>query len=60
MFAPKLRLDPELTKRAQEKAQELGYSSLEEYLTHLLERELGDAAADDKAVVDRLKGLGYL
>ena len=63
MFAPKLRLDPELMKRAQEKAKVLGYSSLEEYVTHLLEREMGEAATDpaeDKAVLNRLKGLGYL
>ena len=60
MFAPKIRLDAELHARAQEKAQQLGYSSLEEYVTHLLERELEEKSPDDQAVVERLKGLGYL
>ena len=61
MFAPKLKLDPELHRRAQEKARELGYATLEEYVTHLLERELSALTPEqDAAVVERLKGLGYL
>ena len=61
MFAPKISLDPELHKRAKEKAQQLGYSSLEEYVAHLLERELGELTPqEDQAVEERLKGLGYL
>lgn len=61
MFGPKLRLDPELHRRAQRHAETLGYSSLEEYVTHLLEREMRPLDAEDQAQLEeRLKGLGYL
>ena len=60
MFSPKIKLAPELHRRAEEQASKLGYSSLTEYVTHLLERELGQATEDEQAVADRLKGLGYL
>lgn len=60
MFGPKLRLDPELHRRAAEHAKQLGYSSLEEFVTHLLEKELTPLPESDQAVADRLKGLGYL
>ena len=43
------------------------YSSVEEFITHVLERELrsmesaGDEnAADEEAIANRLKGLGYI
>lgn len=61
MFDPKLRLDPELHRRAEKHALTLGYSSLEEFVAHLLERELQPLSAEDQAKLDeRLKGLGYL
>jgi hypothetical protein len=61
MFSPKLRLDPELHRRAEKHALALGYSSLEEFVTHLLEREMQPLAPEDKEKLEeRLKGLGYL
>lgn len=61
MFAPRLKLDADLLRRAQERARELGYASVEEYLTHLIEKDLTQLTPEqDAAVVDRLKGLGYL
>lgn len=61
MFSPKLRLDPDLHRRAEKHAQALGYSSLEEFVTHLLEREMKPLSAEDQEKLDeRLKGLGYL
>ena len=60
MFGPKIRLDPDLHRRAQEHATSLGYSSLAEYVAHLLEKELGQLEEEDQAVAERLKGLGYL
>lgn len=61
MFAPKIRIDPALLERAQKRAKELGYASLDEYLTHLLEQDLNQlSAAEDAAVQERLRGLGYL
>lgn len=61
MFAPKIRLDPALLERAQKRAKELGYASLEEYLTHLVEQDLNRLSPEeDAAVEERLRGLGYL
>ncbi len=61
MFGPKLKLDSELHRRAEKHALALGYSSLEEFVTHLLEREMAPLSEEDKAQLEaRLKGLGYL
>ncbi|MBN9418040.1 MAG: hypothetical protein J0I12_21505 [Candidatus Eremiobacteraeota bacterium] len=61
MFSPKLRIDPTLLERAQKRAEELGYSSLDEYVTHLLERDLEKLSpVEDAALQERLRGLGYL
>ena len=61
MFGPKIRIDPSLLARAQKRAEELGYGSLEEYITHLLEQDLQKLSpAEDAAVQERLRGLGYL
>ena len=61
IFGPKVKLDPELYRRAQERARQLGYATVEEYVTHLLETDLARLTPEeDAAVVDRLKGLGYL
>jgi metal-responsive CopG/Arc/MetJ family transcriptional regulator len=59
-----IKLDSELWQRVTEHSQKAGYSSPEEFVVHVLERELerpGDAQEeDDKEVERRLKGLGYL
>ncbi len=61
MFAPKIRLEPALLERARERAQKLGYPSLEAYLTHLIEKDLESISGEEEAALEqRLKGLGYL
>lgn len=61
MFSPKIRIEPELLERARKRAQELGYASVDEYLTHLIEQDLQKLTpAEDQAVQERLRGLGYL
>lgn len=61
MFAPKVHLDSNLYERAQKRARELGYSSLQEYVQHLIERDLESLSEEEQAALDeRLKGLGYL
>jgi hypothetical protein len=61
MFGPKIKLDSELYKRASERAQELGYSDVREYVEHLLERDLAPLNEEEEGLLeDRLKGLGYL
>lgn len=61
MFAPKIRIEPILLERARKRAEELGYPSVEEYIAHLLEQDLQKLTpAEDAAVQERLRGLGYL
>ena len=64
MFGTKLKLNEDLLKRCQKHAEEAGYSSVEEFVTHVLERELRRHQAPpdegEENVADRLKGLGYI
>ena len=65
MFGSKIKIDPELLERCRRQAEREGYSSVEEYVTHTLEKALRQseekpAADDDELIKERLKGLGYL
>jgi hypothetical protein len=62
MGMKKVKLDADLLARAQKVAETAGYSSVEEFLTHLLEKELRQVedAADEEELKERLRGLGYL
>jgi hypothetical protein len=62
MWGAKITLDRDLMNRVKQHATDSGYSSVEEFVTHILERELA-AAEDvepDEALKQRLQGLGYL
>lgn len=60
----KVKLDKDLLERSKKYAEEAGYSSVEEFITHAVEKELrssgGGASQDDEQVTKRLKGLGYI
>ena len=60
----KIKMDGDLYKRAKAAAEAAGYSGVDEFVTHLVERELARTeaaeAADDQTVKDRLRGLGYV
>ncbi len=62
MFGPRLKLDKALYERAREVAKVAGYSSVDEFIAAVIERELAkfEGADDDKAVEERLRGLGYI
>jgi len=63
MLGAKIRIDKSLLRKAKRFAQIAGYSSTEEFITHLIERELArlDKGGDsDEEVKKRLRGLGYL
>ena len=64
MFGSKIKLYEDLLKRCKEHAEAAGYSSVEEFIQHTLEGALKKAsptsADDEKKVLDRLKGLGYI
>jgi hypothetical protein len=61
----KIKIDGGLLDRATRAAQAAGYSSVEEFVAHLIEKELAlsegnEANEAEKQVADRLRGLGYI
>jgi hypothetical protein len=54
----KIDLDNTLLARAKKHAEANGYSSPEEFVAHLIEREL--AASEPDATPSQLKGIGYI
>ncbi|MCI0453199.1 MAG: hypothetical protein L0Z51_12595 [Candidatus Latescibacteria bacterium] len=64
MFGKKgIVLDPGLLERAKQAAAKAGYASVDEYVAHLVERELNrseDAGADAEDIKKKLEGLGYI
>lgn len=57
-----IKLNKALCQRAARAAENAGYTALEEFVEHVLEKELAHLEeADSKdEVVKKLKGLGYL
>jgi len=58
----KIKIEDELYERLQDCSVVVGYSSVEEFISHVLEKEaaLIEEAEDDPDVKERLKGLGYI
>ena len=62
----KVKLDRDLYDRARKVSETAGYSSVDEFVTHVLEKEIqrltgGDGnAEDEEKLKERLKGLGYI
>jgi hypothetical protein len=62
MFASRIKLDKALLEKVKRSADLAGYSSIEEFITHVLEKELAqlEPAESDQELKKRLKGLGYI
>lgn len=58
----KINIDTGLFLEAKRIARERHYASVDEFITHLLERELDSMSGEtpDPEVAKRLKGLGYI
>ncbi len=58
----KINIDAALYERLKAVAKKAGYSAPEEFVLHVLEKELSvlESAESDASVTERLKGLGYL
>ena len=58
----KVKLDKELMERVRRYAELAGYSTVEEFITHALEKELAKLADADseEEIKKRLRGLGYI
>jgi predicted DNA-binding protein len=57
-----LKLSAPLCERARQAAKKAGYSSVEEFVEHAIEKHLSnfETAESREEVVKKLKGLGYL
>lgn len=62
MFGTRIRIDPALLEKARRHASAAGYSSVEEFVHHALEKEIARLEGPDseEAIRKRLQGLGYL
>lgn len=63
MFGKKgIQLDPALMERVRAAAAKAGYASVDEFVAHVLERELSKSedATHDADVKKKLEGLGYI
>ncbi|QDV09392.1 hypothetical protein Poly30_49500 [Planctomycetes bacterium Poly30] len=58
----KVKIDPDLLTRIKQIAEVAGYASHEEFIQHVLERELAqfEDASSDEDITEKLKGLGYI
>jgi metal-responsive CopG/Arc/MetJ family transcriptional regulator len=62
MGKAKIKLDKELLDKVKKLAQLAGYSSVEEFVTHCLEKEIAKLEESDseEEIKKKLKGLGYI
>lgn len=62
MFGSKLRIDKELLEKVKKYAEIAGYSSMEEFVTHALEKEIEklEEADSSEEIKKKLEGLGYI
>jgi hypothetical protein len=62
MFGSGIKLDKALLARVKRYADLAGYSSVDEFITHVLEKELAKLEGSDSEedIKKKLKGLGYI
>ena len=62
MFGPKVKIKRELYEKIKMVSQIAGYSSVEEFVHHVLEKEIKpfEGAESEEEIRQKLKGLGYI
>ncbi len=64
MFGNNVKIEKDLLERCKVQAKQSGYSSVDEFIAHALDKELrkNDAGSHEGAeeVAKRLRGLGYI
>ena len=62
MGMEKVKLDKDLLEKVRKFSEMAGYSSVEEFITHCLEKEISKLEESDseEEVKKKLKGLGYI
>lgn len=59
----KLKINKDLLERCKKCAEVAGYSSVEEFVEHIVEKELKTiegSGTSDEAITESLRGLGYI
>lgn len=58
----KIRIDKALFEKVRRCGELAGYSSVEEFVTHVLEKEIAqlDGADSEEEIKKKLRGLGYI
>ena len=58
----KIKIDSNLFDRAKNAAETAGYSSVEEFITHIIETEVAkyETKKADEKTAEQLRGLGYI
>jgi hypothetical protein len=58
----KIKLDDDIFSKLQQLSSQAGYSSPEEFIQHLIEKEISvlNEASSDEELKKRLQGLGYI
>jgi len=58
----KIKIDKNLYEKCVKYSKNAGYSSVEEFIQHILEREVSSLNKEDdsKKIEEKLKGLGYI
>jgi metal-responsive CopG/Arc/MetJ family transcriptional regulator len=62
MFGRRVKLDKVLLEKIKRYADLAGYSSVEEFITHALEKEIAELeqSESEQELKKKLKGLGYI
>jgi len=62
MFSPKVKIEKRLYEKIKKYSEIAGYSSVDEFVHHALEKELEqfEGADSEKEIREKLKGLGYI
>jgi len=58
----KIKIDSNLFDRVKKATEVAGYSSVEEFITHTIEKELAkyETSESNEKVAEQLRGLGYI
>lgn len=58
----KIKLEKDLLDRVKHVAEVAGYASHEEFIVHIIEKELSnfEEGASDEEITEKLRGLGYI
>lgn len=62
MFGSKIKINKDLLEKVRKYSEIAGYSSVDEFVTHALEREIAqlEDADSEEEIKKKLQGLGYI